>query len=265
MFEYSCEVSLLKKPWNFLPKERDCVVKSEIGGEMQMKKLFFLVVVLFLMLPLASYGNDKDLSAKVDSLTKTVETLTEENRALKASISRYDKEIEALKKELDSLKLDYEFDAPLYPVRYELTEKSYAEFKTVLLELTRTFAEVYDVSDDELDAALALIEVYSTESLIEEFFGEELTFIEILSEGELSFNGDICDYEIRSGKLYIYDECIGTIDDDTLSFSVDDEDGMRITLNFYRSSPKSGEKISLLEKLEMMESKINATYAYCFY
>ena len=222
-----------------------------------MKKLFFLVVVLFLMLPLASYGNDKELTAKVDSLTKTVETLTAENRALKTSV-------EALKKELESLKLDYEFDAPLYPVRYELTEKSYAEFKTVLLELTRVLAKESDVSDDELAAALALIEVYSTESLIEKFFGEELTFIEILNEGELSFNGDTCSYEIENGKLYIYDECIGTIDDDTLSFSVED-DGMRITLNFYRSSPKGGEKISLLEKLEEMESKINAAYAYCFY
>ena len=220
------------------------------------KKFLFCLILVLVSVVLISCGNDKELTAKVDALSETVEALVEENKSLKASLSN-----------LQAIEESLEFEAPAYPIKYELTEKSYEEFKDFLRETIKAEAKENNASDAELEAVLASLEAYDVSYLVSTAvgsYGEDVTCIELLNEYELSYMGYTGNYSIREGKLYIYDDEVGTINDDVISL-INVEGDLAYKLNFYRTSPKSSEKLSLAEKLASMESKINAAYEYCFY
>ena len=213
---------------------------------------------------MVSCGKDKELTARVDALEEKVESLTEENSRLKASLSEAEGNITALGGRADSIEEGLLFDAPSYPVKYELTDKSYEEFKSDLIEIVNTVAKLTDISDEDLSALLEMINLYDTKALVEEVLGTDSTYVEFISDYELVEDDDTETYTIENGKLYVYGDEVASIDEDKLTIT-EEAEGMSISINFYRTTPKSSGKVSLKEKLEEIEEKATASYAYCYY
>lgn len=228
-----------------------------------MKKV--LIVLLACLLLLASC-KDKELIEKVDNLSKTVEILTEENRVQKASIAKFESDIVSVRKDIAEISDSIQFDVPDYPIRYELTDKSLEDFKTMMLESAKLFANELGVTEEELAEGLAILGAMDTRDLLENLFDDfEEGSIVVLNESQLYTDGYTEDYRIdENGKLYVDGYLFGTIDDDVLTFSVE-EDGINVYIKFYRTSPKSDEKMSLADKIKSMEKKIDESYSYLFY
>lgn len=224
-----------------------------------MKKHFVFILVIALVLMLPSCSKDKELTQKVEDLEEAVKTLSTENNTLKKQISE-------LESRADSIEDSLSFEVPEYPVRYELTEQSYADFKADFIELTKKQAAFYGATEDELKEALAMMEALDGASLVEEFFyfNSEGKYVELLDENKLYTDGYEEYYLIKEGRLYIDgDEC-ALIDDDAITIVVDDY-GIGFTLKMYRTTPKTGSKITLAEKMDKIESRLNEVYYEYFY
>ncbi len=225
-----------------------------------MKKHFVFILVIALVLMLPSCSKDKELTQKVESLEEAVKTLSTENNTLKKQISE-------LESRADSIEDSLSFEVSEYPIRYELTEQSYADFKADFIELTKKQAALYGATEDELKEALAMIEALDGDSLVEEFFyfnSEEGIYVELLDENKLYADGYEEYYLIKEGRLYIDgDEC-ALIDDDAITL-VSNDDKIEFTLKMYRTTPKTGSKITLAEKMDKIESKLNEVYYEYFY
>ena len=76
----------------------------------------------------------------------------------------------------------------------------------------------------------------------------------------MNSDGYISDYYIKDGNLYVDGYKAGLIDEDILTLLIE-EDGINVALNFYRVSPKGNEKLTLAERLDAMEVKINEIYS----
>ena len=212
---------------------------------MFMKKYPLLLFVLSLVLCLVSCGKDKELILRVDSLSKTIEELSNENKDLQASIKSIEEKLE--------------FNAPEYPIIYSLTEKSYEEFKIAMIEAARVYANATGISEDELNETLAMLEVMDINQLVKEIGGDLINIV-FLNEREVNSDGYISDYYIKDGNLYVDGYKAGLIDEDILTLLIE-EDGINVALNFYRVSPKGNEKLTLAERLDAMEVKINEIYS----
>lgn len=218
--------------------------------------IIILAVVLMFML-LSCSSKEKELTAKVDNLTKTVTSLGEENRKLKERIDQLETETGELSSQIGGVEESLLFDVPDYPVRYQLTKESYDDFKAQLIELTKNSAAVTGADEEELNEALMMLE-YMENTLLDEFLGDA-SYIELIDEDTVYLEGETLSYYIEDGYLYIYGGKLGTIDDEVLTITEEDE-GLTISFKFYRTTPKSG-KITLGEKIEGIETKIDNLYS----
>lgn len=241
-----------------------------------MKKI--ALVVFFIVVFLLTSCKDKELIQKVDSMTIQIESLAEENKSLKKQIESLDEGNKSLKKQIDAIKPETEsiqsqlvFKAEAYPVDYAITKQSISDFLTLVRsEIVPAIAKAEGASDAELKMALAMLDAMNDEEVLEAFGSglgidfEDAPVLQLLNESVLRLDGEEGSYEDKDGVLFVEGQKFGTINEDVIAL-VAVEDGIEVRFNFYRTTPKSDLNISLSEKLELMNSKLNEVYSYVFY
>ncbi len=229
-----------------------------------MKRNIVIVLALALLVLLVSCsGKDKELTARVDTLTKTVTTLGEENKKLKARVDQLETAAGNLTSQIDGVKESLLFDVPDYPVRYQLTQESYEEFKAQIVELAKNYAGVTGVSDAELEEALMMLQYIEDGSLMEEFL-TEASYIELIDGNTVLIDGDTASYTIKDGALYVYGAMVGMIDDEAITVTEED-DGISFSVRFYRTTPLSGGKMTIADKIQDIETKISRLQSPYYY
>lgn len=229
-----------------------------------MKRNIVIVLVIALLMTLVSCsGKDKELTARVDTLTKTVTTLGEENRKLKARVDQLENTAGNLTSQIDGVEERLLFDVPDYPVKYQLTQKSYEEFKEQIVELAKNQAGVTGVGDAELEEALMMLEFIEESTLMEEFLGDA-SYIELIDADTVLIDGDTASYTIKDGALYVYGAMVGMIDEEAITVTEED-DGISFTFRFYRTTPRSSGKMTIEEKIGSIENRLDELYSVCNY
>lgn len=225
-----------------------------------MKRNIIIILAFIIAFTLISCsGKDKELTAKVDTLTKTVATLSEENKKLKTRIDQLETAAGNMTSRIDGVEESLLFDVPDYPVRYQLTKESYNDFKAQLIEMTKNSADATGVTDEELSEALMMLEFMEESALMDELLGDA-SYIELVDEDTLLLDGESAFYYIEDGALYVYGEKIGVIDDEAVTVTEEDE-GITITFKFYRTTPHSGATMTIGEKLDSIETKLDELYS----
>ncbi len=225
-----------------------------------MKRNIIIILVIALLVTLVSCsGKDRELTAKVDSLTKTVTTLNEENRKLKARFDALETTAKNLTTQINGVEESLLFDVPDYPVRYQLTEKSYADYKAQLVDLMKNSAGVTGVTDEELNEALMMLEYIEESTFMDEFL-QDASYIELVDKETVILDGDSAFYYIEDGELYVYGEKLGLIDEEAITI-VEEDDGITLAFKFYRTSPRSGGRMTIGDKFELIEKKIDELYS----
>ncbi len=220
-----------------------------------MKRNIIIVLVVALLVTLVSCsGKDRELTAKVDTLTRAVATLSEENRKLKTRIDQLETTADNLTLQIDTVEESLLFDVPDYPVRYQLTQESYADFKSQLVDLMTPSAGVTGITDEELNEALMMLEYIEKSTFMDEFL-KDASYIELVDKETLILDGDPAFYYIEDDALYVYGEKIGVIDDEAITVTEEDE-GITITFKFYRTTPLGGSRMTVGEKIESIETKL---------
>lgn len=220
-----------------------------------MKRNIIIILAFIIAFTLISCsGKDKELTAKVDTLTKTVAPLSEENRKLKTRIDQLETTADNLTLQIDTVEESLLFDVPDYPVRYQLTKESYNDFKAQLVEMTKNSADAAGVTDEELSEALMMLEFMEESAIMDELFGDA-SYIELVDEDTLLLDGESEFYYIEDGALYVYGEKIGVIDDEAITV-IEEDEGITITFKFYRTTPPGGSRMTVGEKIESIETKL---------
>lgn len=229
-----------------------------------MKRNIVIVLALALLVTLVSCsGKDRELTERVDTLTKTVTTLEEENKILKARVDQLETAARNMTSRIDGVEESLLFDVPDYPVKYQLTEASYEEFKAQIVEIAKNYAGATGVSDAELEEALMMLEYIEDGSLMEEFL-TEASCIELIDDNTVLIDGDTASYTIKDGALYVYGGMVGMIDEEAITITEED-DGISFSVRFYRTTPLSGGKMTIGEKIRNIETTISRLQSPYYY